>query len=396
MKSLKDLYKKGYGPSSSHTMGPVKACLIMKERYPSSLRCEVTLYGSLALTGKGHLTDIVCKRTFAPLECEVKFDLKSKCDYHPNTLDITAFLPNNTTKTLRFYSIGGGSIEIEGEDKVIEKDVYPHNSFDAIKEYISKNNMSLVDYVYKYEDKDIYDYMLDIYNSMKDCICRGLNKEGKLPGSLEVDRKAKQIYYRTVNKSADINRRIFAYAYAVSEENASGNEIVTAPTCGSCGLIPSILLAFQEKYKYKNEKIIDALMVGGLIGNLVKQNASISGAEAGCQAEIGTACAMGAAAICYLLDGNIDQIEQASEIALEHHLGLTCDPVAGYVQIPCIERNAICALRAVDCAKLVTLLQPGTNKISFDLVVKTMLQTGKDLRSGYRETAKAGLAKEYH
>jgi len=395
MKSLKELYKIGYGPSSSHTMGPAKAISYMKSLYPNASEFKVTLYGSLALTGKGHLTDEIINKVSAPIKSIVVFNYTEKCDYHPNTLDITAIVDCNEF-TKRFYSIGGGSIEIDGVKLELEKEYYKENSLKDIKSYLKKSKISLIDYVLENEDSDIKEYLLNCYHVMKDSIKRGLNTEGYLPGSLHVERKAKSIFNTNVDDShLNLSKRVFAYAFAVSEENASGSIIVTAPTCGASGLLPAVLYGFEEEYGLTEEQIVEAMMVSGIIGNLVKENASISGAEAGCQAEIGTACAMGAAAASYLLDANIDQIEQAAEIALEHHLGLTCDPIDGYVQIPCIERNAVCALRAIDATNLVIFINPSASKISFDLVTKTMLQTGHDLKENYRETAQGGLAKEY-
>lgn len=393
MQSIKHIFKIGYGPSSSHTMGPNKAALYMLSLFPNANRFKVILYGSLALTGKGHLTDYILKKTFSKKKCEVIWDKFTPCNYHPNTLDIYAYLDDIELGFKRFYSIGGGSIEIEGEKTVIEENIYPFSSFSETKKYLIANNLSLHDYVKKIEGDDIVDYLHECYLTMKKAIKEGLSKEGTLPGSLKVKRKAKDIYEKIVD--SDLQTTIFSYAYAVSEENASGGKVVTAPTCGSCGVLPAVLVALEEKNGYQEKKILEAMMVAGYFGNLIKNNASISGAEAGCQAEIGAACSMAAAAVSYLFNYEIDKIEQSAEIALEHHLGLTCDPIGGYVQIPCIERNAICANRALDSAKLVNLFDSSTNKISFDLVCQTMLETGKDLHVNYRETSRGGLAIKY-
>ena len=396
MQSLRYLYKIGHGPSSSHTMGPSKAATVMMERFPKANNFYVVLYGSLALTGKGHLTDKIIIDTFGQFPTEIKFDYLTECTYHPNTLDIYAKCDDEVLGMHRFYSIGGGSIEIDGEGKYVEEMIYPHTKFSEIRKYLEENNMSIPEYVVMVEGEEIKDFLLDVYTRMKNTIKSGLNKEGKLPGSLQVQRKAKAIMDKFIlDGSMILSKKIFAYAYAVSEENASGEIVVTAPTCGACGVLPSVLYGLQKEYQFPLEKIIEALMVAGLFGNVVKNNASISGAEAGCQAEIGTACAMTAAASAYLLGLNLDDIEQAAEVALEHHLGLTCDPIDGYVQIPCIERNAVCALRALDSAKLVQFMGDSEHKISFDMVCKTMLETGRDLHEKYRETAEGGLAKEY-
>ena len=393
MKSLRSLYKIGHGPSSSHTMGPHKACQVFLNRYPNCDHYIVILYGSLALTGKGHLTDKIIMEAFEYQKVEIKFDYMEPCEYHPNMMDIIGVYDNNKSVSLRFYSVGGGSIEIEGEGKVLEEDIYKENTLDEIKKVCAKNKWSLVDYVVENEGDNIYDYVDAIYDSMHKTIEEGLKKDGVLPGKLGVKRRAKDIYETTLSdENLDVTKRLFAYAYATSEENASGGIVVTAPTCGASGLLPAIVRLAEEQFSLSRHRVCKGLLVSSLIGNLIKQNASISGAEAGCQAEIGVACSMGAAFYAYVLGASIDQIEVAAEIALEHHLGLTCDPVMGYVQIPCIERNAVCALRAIDAARLSIFVLPGTSKISFDMIVKTMLKTGHDINSSYRETSLGGLA----
>ena len=394
MKSIKNLFKVGHGPSSSHTMGPVKAVQVFLERYPNAKSYKVILYGSLALTGKGHLTDKMVKEEFGSHPVEIEFDYLTFCSYHPNTMDIIGIYEDRE-EMLRFYSIGGGSLEIKGEGKYQENDIYPENTFKHIKEYCQKHKCTLVDYVVEHEGEEIYDYLDEIFTSMKNTIKKGIETEGMLPGNLNIKRKAKSIFETKVSdQNLEFNRRVYAYAYATSEENACGGFVVTAPTCGSSGLLPAILYGAKKAFSFSTKKIIEALMVASIFGNLVKENASISGAEAGCQAEIGVACSMGAAAYAYLLGASINQIEIAAEIALEHHLGLTCDPVLGYVQIPCIERNAVCAIRAIDAAELAIFLEKD-NKISFDMVVSTMIQTGKDLKDTYKETSLGGLAKEF-
>jgi len=394
MESIKELYKVGRGPSSSHTMGPEKACNYMKLKY-SGDRYKVTLYGSLSLTGLGHLTDKVIKEVLG--EVEIIFSPDS-INEHPNTMDIEVYKDDVLIRTDRFYSVGGGSIVRDGESKSTTRTVYPHNTFDQIKEYCKNENLTLSEYVYRFEDRNIKFYLRGIWDVMKSSIKRGLSKEGILPGELQVLRKGKELHHKI--KLLELKhgtglKLAAAYAYAVSEENASGGIVVTAPTCGASGILPGVLQYLQDNHLFKDEKIIDGLATAGIIGNLVKHNASISGAEAGCQAEIGTACSMAAAANSELFKHNIDTIEYAAELALEHHLGLTCDPILGYVQIPCIERNAVAALRALNASELAVFLYD-SRKISFDAVVETMLHTGRDLRPHYRETSEGGLAVYYN
>ena len=395
MESLKELYKIGFGPSSSHTMGPAKACHYVLDNYDGD-KYQVTLYGSLSLTGKGHLTDKVIKETLNNVE--VKFSPESIKE-HPNTMDISVYKNDSLLNTERFYSVGGGSIIRKGDNQNESiQSVYSLTTFKSIKDYCIKNNIKLYDYVYESEGSKIKTYLKEVWEVMKKSIKDGIKAEGKLPGILKMDRKAKDLYNRIkLNELKHVNglKLASAYAYAVSEANASGGKIVTSPTCGASGVLPGVLYYLMESNKYTEEQIINALATAGLIGNLVKTNASISGAEAGCQAEVGTACSMAAAATSELLNQSIDSIECAAELALEHHLGLTCDPVLGYVQIPCIERNAVAALRAINASELASFLYE-SRKVSFDTVVKTMLHTGKDLRPIYRETSEGGLATYYN
>lgn len=390
MESLRELYKVGRGPSSSHTIGPERICERVKKEHNGD-RYKVVLYGSLSMTGKGHLTDRVISDVLENVE--VVFSSETIVD-HPNTMDVYVYKENQEIALDRYYSVGGGSILKKGEKKLIKKNVYPHNSFDEIKAYCEENGLRLFDYVYLFEDEGIKEYLEKIWNVMKDAINIGLHTEGVLPGDLEVKRKARSLLYNQNLKSSNELRLVSAYAYAVSEVNASSGTVVTAPTCGASGVLPSVLYYLRDIYKFSDLKIIDALATAGIIGNVIKQNASISGAEAGCQAEVGTACSMAAGAHSELFENTIDNIEYAAEIALEHHLGLTCDPVKGYVQIPCIERNAVAAHRAINASELSFLLM-GSRKISFDTVVQTMMETGKDINSSYRETSQGGLAKYY-
>lgn len=390
MESIRELYKIGRGPSSSHTIGPERICKRVNEEYDADFY-KVYLYGSLSLTGKGHLTDKVIKDILDNVE--VIFSIDADIE-HPNTMDIEIYKNNKMISRDRYYSIGGGSILKKGETVKDTNHIYPHKNFDEIREYCLKNNLRLYEYVYKFEDDQFKNFLEVIWNQMKDSINQGLHTEGLLPGDLEVDRKARQLLYNQNLKSSNELRLVSAYAYAVSEVNASSGTVVTAPTCGASGVVPSVLYYLRDIHKFSDIRILDALATAGLIGNIVKHNASISGAEAGCQAEVGTACSMAAAAHSELFGNSIDNIEYAAEIALEHHLGLTCDPINGYVQIPCIERNAVGAHRAINASELSFLLM-GSRKISFDTVVHTMMETGKDLNDHYKETSIGGLAKYY-
>lgn len=397
MKSIKELYKIGNGPSSSHTMGPKKAALLLKEKYPTADLYQIILYGSLAFTGKGHLTDKIILEALKPSNVEIIFNKEIKEIKHPNTMDLIALKNKEELGKFRAYSIGGGSIQIEGEDFQEEKDIYDFTTYTDIKNNCKEKNISLLEYVYTQEDKDLNEYLKTVWQTMKKTLEEGLEQEGLIPGRLKITKKAKTLYSKELdNETAELKRTrlLTAYAYATSEQNASGGMIVTAPTCGASGVLPAVLYYLYKQENVNEAKILEGLAIAGLIGNLVKTNASISGAECGCQAEIGTACSMAAAAYAYIKGYSIDVIECAAEIAMEHHLGLTCDPIYGYVQIPCIERNAVAAIRAIDSANMASLLYKDS-KISFDLVVETMYETGKDLGSHYRETSKGGLAKKY-
>ncbi len=395
MKSIGSVYKIGNGPSSSHTVGPYHAGQIFRERYPDADGWEVTLYGSLAFTGEGHGTE---KAILSALPgAHVVFDRKAADLLHPNTMRFTALKDGKTIGTCRMFSVGGGSVRIEGETSEEEKEVYPQSSFSEMVSVCREQEISLREFISRMEDDSLNAYLVQVWQAMKDAVHRGLQKEGILPGGLEVARKAKILYEkRCYNESADVtmNRIIAAYAYAVSEENADEQIVVTAPTCGSCGVLPAVLYYMQRDRGFPENEIVDALAVAGLIGNVIRTNASISGAECGCQAEIGSACSMAAGALAYLWGLNIDQVEYAAEIAMEHSLGLTCDPVNGLVQIPCIERNAVAAIRALSAVNLSRFLYE-TRKISFDDVVATMYRTGKDLNEKYRETSHGGLAQIY-
>lgn len=392
LESLKELYRIGYGPSSSHTMGPERAMADFQKENPSADFFQITLYGSLAKTGKGHGTDVVIKKTLKK-PCKVNFDYKTEVP-HPNTLDVTAYKNEKPINTARYFSVGGGKILKEGQIKDAEVYLYPHTSFKEIKEFLTENGLRLYEYVDKHEP-DIDDYLKTVYEEMKSSIKSGLLATGILPGGLNVNRRANFLYNSAPeNESAEVkeNRLICAYAFAVGEQNASYEKIVTAPTCGASGVLPAVLYYEQQKNGYSDETIINALKTAGVIGNLIKKNASISGAECGCQAEIGSACAMASAGLAELKGLSLDKIEYAAEIAIEHHLGLTCDPICGLVQIPCIERNAVAAVRAENATLLAGFLSE-TRKISFDSVVTAMKETGVDMPRRYKETSEGGLAK---
>ena len=398
MQSLRYLYKIGRGPSSSHTMGPDKAARYFRNKYAESDSYKVILYGSLSSTGKGHKTDEAILDVFEGTDIELIFGSgETEGLPHENTMEFFAYKDGKEIAKERIMSVGGGKIIIEGEPDLDGEDIYDLPTFGQISDYCSTHNIRLWEYVEKCEGKEIWPYLHEIWKTMKNAINEGLSTRGILDGGLNVERKAQFLYNQSHIDESDItreNRLVCAYAFAVSEQNAGGGIIVTAPTCGACAVLPSVLKYMQDKKGFSDDDVCKALAVGGLIGNLVKTNASISGAECGCQAEIGTACSMAAAALCELFHMGIGQIEYAAEVAMEHMLGLTCDPVCGLVQIPCIERNAVAAMRAINALSLANFLST-TRKISFDTVVETMYKTGKDLNAMYRETSQGGLAATY-
>ncbi len=402
MKSLKELYRIGNGPSSSHTMGPKKAAEIFKDKNPDAKKYMVTLYGSLAATGKGHLTDVAVLNVLEPVApIEIVWLPKTFLPFHPNAMKMEAFdAQNKTLDSWTVYSVGGGALS-DGEKPVglsesAEKDIYPMANLADIQLWCEENGRSYWEYVQIHEEPDIWDFLDEVWKVMQSAVKRGLDNEGVLPGPLNLPRKAASYYIKAKGFKASLQSRglVFAYALAVSEENAAGGQIVTAPTCGSCGVVPSILYHLEEIRDFSKTRILRALATAGLFGNIVKQNASISGAEVGCQGEVGVACAMAAAAANQLFGGSPAQIEYAAEMGLEHHLGMTCDPVCGLVQIPCIERNAYGAARALD-ANLYASFTDGIHQVSFDRVVEVMKQTGHDLPSLYKETGEGGLARDY-
>lgn len=398
MKSIREIYKIGKGPSSSHTMGPERAAKLIKAEYPQADSFEVILYGSLAKTGKGHMTDEAIIKTLEPIPVQITFCEEAGFELpHPNTMDLTAFCGEKELGRLRVLSVGGGDIVVEGRPEVASPDIYKARTFTEIALYCKSHMIRLSDYVEMVEGPEIWHYLMEVWKVMQQAVMQGISTTGILPGGLEVERKAQYLFQQShIDERPETheNRIICAYAFAVSEQNASCGTIVTAPTCGACGVLPAVLKYMQEKKGFSDKQVLKALAVAGLIGNLIKTNASISGAECGCQAEIGTACSMASAALAEIFGMGIDQIEYAAEMAMEHTLGLTCDPICGLVQIPCIERNAVAAMRAINALSLANFLS-GTRKISFDLVVKTMYETGRDLSHQYRETSEGGLAKLY-
>ena len=397
MQSLRELYKIGKGPSSSHTMAPFKASTLFREENPEADSFKAILYGSLAKTGKGHHTDEAIYQGFGGIRTELIFDVETEDLPHENTVDFFAYKNGEEIAKMRVMSIGGGDFEVEGRPHIAPKEVYKENTFAEIAKYCKKHKIRISDYVYQNEGEEIKEFLAEVWAAMKDCVNEGLLTDGILDGGLKVERKARYLLDQQHIDESEItyeNRMVCAYAFAVGEQNAGGGIVVTAPTCGASSVLPAVLKYMQEKKRFSDRKIIDALAVAGIIGILVKTNASVSGAKCGCQAEMGTACSMAAAALAEIFGMRIEQIEYAAEVAMEHHLGLTCDPIAGLVQIPCIERGAIAAMRAINALNLANFLS-STRKISFDLVVETMYETGKDLKFHYRETSEGGLAKLY-
>lgn len=393
MESIKKIFRIGNGPSSSHTMGPKKAAEIFKSKYPNAKSFNVTLYGSLAATGRGHLTDVTLTQALHPQKLNIYWEPETFLAKHPNSLKLEAFDENE-----RFigdwtaYSVGGGKIT-DFESDETENRLYDLTTMKQILSWTKQSGRSFWEYVEVIEGVEIYDYLREAWSIMRDSIQRGIENEGILPGGLGLARKASSYFVKAKNFSGSLRGKtlIFSYALAVTEENASGGLIVTAPTCGSSGVVPAVLKYLQDSFTFSDEKILRALATAGLVGNIVKENASISGAKVGCQGEIGTACAMASAAATQLLGGTPYQIEYAAEMGIEHHLGLTCDPINGLVQIPCIERNAFAAERALNTSTF-ALLSDGRHLVSFDKIVKTMNQTGHDLPSIYKETSEGGMA----
>ncbi len=401
MKSLRELFKIGKGPSSSHTMGPQKAARIFADKHSDAKAFSVTLYGSLAATGKGHMTDVAIEEVLKQV-APVAFDWQPQTflPYHPNAMTFTALDERGMeTDSWTVYSVGGGALS-EGEGRGGQfdtREVYQLNTMSEIMDWCYKTGHSYWEYVEICEGPEIWDYLMEVWQTMQDAVRRGINHEGRLPGPLNLMRKAPTYYVKATGYKQSLQSRglVYAYALAVSEENASGGTIVTAPTCGACGVLPAVLYHMSTAHHFSDERIIHAIATAGLIGNIVKHNASISGADVGCQGEVGVACAMASGAACQLFGGSPSQIEYAAEMGLEHHLGMTCDPVCGLVQIPCIERNAFAATRALD-ANIYASFSDGNHSVSFDKVIQVMKQTGHDLPSLYKETSEGGLAKGFN
>jgi L-serine dehydratase len=374
-------------------MGPDRAAQLYKAKHPDAKSFKVILYGSLALTGKGHLTDVAILNELKPAVVKIIWAKEEVKEFHPNALQFEVTDKNADPDKWLVYSVGGGKI-VDDENKNTEPEfIYVQKNMQDILDYYKETGKTFWELVFETEGDETKEYLHQVWEVMKEAISNGLTNEGLIPGGLKLQRKASSYYSKSKGlvDYAKTTSKIFAYALAVSEENATGGEVVTAPTCGSSGILPAVLKISQEHFEISDDKIIRALATAGLIGNIVKHNASISGAEVGCQGEVGTACAMAAAAATQLAGGSPAQIEYAAEMGLEHHLGLTCDPINGLVQIPCIERNVHAAVRAFDSARY-SLLSDGRHFISFDVVTKVMKQTGKDLPSLYRETAMGGLA----
>ena len=399
MKSIREIYKIGKGPSSSHTMGPERAALYFMEQYPAASKYEVILYGSLNKTGIGHGTDRVLLDTLGEDRTKIIFSPDSWDGMHPNTLDLIAYDEAGKIGRMRVESIGGGDIRFPGQQVGESEEIYIEHSFAEIADFCKWRYINkLSDYVELNEGPEIWDFLMNVWQTMKNAIDEGLKADGVLPGGLNVQRKAKYLYSQTPVANEPALREfqlIAAYAYAVAEQNAGNGTIVTAPTCGACGVVPAVLKYAQETKGFTDEQICRGLAAAGIIGNLTKTNASISGAECGCQAEVGTACSMAAAALAELYEQDLDQVEYAAEVAMEHHLGLTCDPICGLVQIPCIERNAVAAMRAMNACNLSYFLT-GSRNISYDMVCRAMKETGINLNHRFRETSEGGLAKIYN
>lgn len=392
MKSIKNIYKIGNGPSSSHTMGPMRAAVIFKQENPNADKYRVNLYGSLAATGDGHLTLETLYHTLAPTPTEIVKHLNVFLPFHSNGMKFEAL--NSSDEVIKdwvIYSVGGGDIAEEGQTE--EASIYEHSNMTDILKYCESKGLSFWEYVQDREEDGFWEYLREVWIAMKEGIERGIEKEGLLPGGLHLQRKASTYNIKASGYKASLRSRslIFSYALATAEENASGGVIVTAPTCGSSGVLPAVLYHCAINYAHSEDRILKGLATAGLIASIVKKNASVSGAEVGCQGEIGVACSMAAAAANQIFGGSIHQIEYAAEMGLEHHLGLTCDPVCGLVQIPCIERNAFASVRAFD-ANMFSMLSDGNHRVSFDRVVEVMKQTGRDLPSLYKETSQGGLA----
>ncbi|PIE51615.1 serine dehydratase [Candidatus Fermentibacteria bacterium] len=397
MESIRNIFRTGYGPSSSHTMGPARAAEEFIKKHPDAEEISITLYGSLAATGRGHLTDKALVKTLHPLKVSIIWKPDVFLPEHANGMVFQAVTGKGTlSKPWKVFSTGGGALSTDAENGNSQQQIYRQKNMKEVIQWCSLNGSQIWELVFEAEGEQIEGFLAQVWETMQRTVSHGLESEGVLPGGLGIPRKAALYLTRSEGCSGSLKRRasLFAFALAAAEENASGGQVVTAPTCGSCGVLPGVLYYMKHFHRASDSRILRALATAGFIGAIVRRNGSISGAEVGCQGEIGTACAMAAGAVLQLFGGSPKQVEYAAEMGLEHHLGLTCDPVKGMVQVPCIERNAFAASRAMD-ANAYAIMSDGTHKIDFDHVVKTMLKTGHDLPSLYRETALGGLASEY-
>ena len=454
MISIFDLFKIGIGPSSSHTVGPMKAAnlfvsaLSQQQLLTQVDRVQVELFGSLGATGKGHGSDIAVmlglmgeqpqttdvaaiSQKIADIQAQNTLSLNQQHEinfvadkdlilngrvslpHHPNALTITAFTGNDIVYQNTYYSIGGGFVQTEQEaqakEPVIEsvkKPVpYPFNNAKELLQICQQTQLSIAQVVRANElanlgEDELLGGLNDIWQVMQDCVNDGCRHDGILPGGLQVQRRAKAIYQqlsaadsrKAFNDALAVMDWVNLYALAVNEENASGGRVVTAPTNGAAGVIPAVMHYYRDFCpSYTLQGLHDFLLTAAAIGIIIKENASISGAEVGCQGEVGSACAMAAAGLTYVLGGSPAQCANAAEIGIEHHLGMTCDPIAGLVQVPCIERNAMAAVKAINASRL-ALKGNGQHVVSLDKAIKTMKETGRDMMSKYKETAMGGLA----
>ncbi len=448
MISIFDMFKVGIGPSSSHTVGPMKAGkqfvddLVEKGLLDSITRVAVDVYGSLSLTGKGHHTDIAIimglagnmpdtvdidaipafirdvetrgRLLLANGRQEVDFPqddgMRFRSDnlsLHENGMQIHAFNGDKVVYSKTYYSIGGGFIVDEehfGKDTAGDVNVpYPFSSAKEMLDYCKETGLSLSGMVMQNElalhsKKEIEDYFANVWQTMRACIDRGINTEGVLPGPLRVPRRASALRRMLVttdkysNDPMNVIDWVNMFALAVNEENAAGGRVVTAPTNGACGIVPAVLGYYDHFIESVSPDIyIRYFLAAGAVGALYKMNASISGAEVGCQGEVGVACSMAAAGLAELLGASPEQVCVAAEIGMEHNLGLTCDPVAGQVQVPCIERNAIASVKAINASRM-AMRRTSEPRVSLDKVIETMYETGKDMNAKYRETSRGGLA----
>ena len=393
LETMWELYKIGRGPSSSHTIGPFRAIRWYVAQFPNVKFLEITLYGSLALTGKGHLTDVSLKEAADKIPLEIKWDITTKTD-HPNTMDIVGLDENKKLiEKVRVISQGGGSFTIIGYDVNANNKVFPHSTFKEIKKYCADNNLTLVDYVKKFDPKG-YAYLPEVLKAMDHSVEEGLNGEGPFNGPIKISKQTKKILtnLKKRNFPKDSIYYAMAYGYSAAEINVLHGNVVTAPTLGSAGVFPGVLYYCRHHLGYNEQQLIEMLAVGGIIGILFKRHGTVAGATGGCQAECGCACSMAAAGYVWSKGGNVEEIEAAAIIGEEHHLGLTCDAVLGHVYSPCIERNGVMAMRAIQSAEHAMIIDGTHSVFDIDDIIIVENRTGADLKPGYRETGMAGLS----